>query len=250
MFLQHNYARYYCAVIGQPALDLPNAPQEVTDENFTDLWGKLADHYKNNPNVIFELMNERKHHTPSHHHPPSTPLTKPAWGLSAFRWADTMKKAIKTILSKAPNHRILIAGPFSATVTTWEIRSALALLPLLDEAPKGQILFDLHQYFDILNGVKPKCMDWGVFYLPFATVTDTLRRHNAHAMLTEFGGGPNEECVELFTHLLQFFEDNSDVWVGWTAWSNNFGNQAILPNRSSEYYTLARVMKEYAPIKV
>lgn len=56
----HNYARYYCAVIGQPLLDLPGAPQEVTDDNFTDLWGKLATHYKDNSNMIFELMNERK----------------------------------------------------------------------------------------------------------------------------------------------------------------------------------------------
>lgn len=124
------------------------------------------------------------------------------------------------------------------------------MLPLLDEAPKGQIIIDLHQYFDILNGVKAKCLSWGTFWLFFATVTDTLRKHGATAMLTEFGGGPNDQCVDLFENLLQYFEDNSDVWTGWTAWSNNEGDQAILPNKSSEYYTLAEVMEKYAPVKV
>lgn len=124
------------------------------------------------------------------------------------------------------------------------------MLPLLDEAPEGQIIFDLHQYFDILNGVKAKCLSWGMFWLYFATVTDTLRRHGATAMLTEFGGGPNDQCVELFDNLLEYLEDNSDVWIGWTAWSNNEGDQAILPNKSSEYYTLAKVMEKYAPVKV
>lgn len=55
----HNYARYDCAVIGQPLLNLPGAPRDVTNDQFTDLWGKLAAHYKDNPRVIFELMTER-----------------------------------------------------------------------------------------------------------------------------------------------------------------------------------------------
>lgn len=173
-----------------------------------------------------------------------------AWGLSAFRWAETMKKAIKAILSEAPNHRILIAGPLASKIYSFEIRSALALLPLLDEAPKGQIIFDFHQYFDILNGGTPDCLDWGLFYLPFKTVTDTMRKHNAHAMLTEFGGGPSDACVAIFEKLLPFMEENSDVWIGWTAWSNNVDEQAILPNKSSEQFALAEVMVKYAPLKV
>ena len=56
----HNYARYDCTVIGQPVLNLLGAPRDVTDDQFTDLWGKLAAHYKDNPRVIFELMNERR----------------------------------------------------------------------------------------------------------------------------------------------------------------------------------------------
>lgn len=170
--------------------------------------------------------------------------------MSAFKWADTMKGAIQTLLKEAPSHRILVAGPYSATVTTWELRSALALLPLLDTAPRGQIIFDLHQYFDILNGGSADCLTWGLFYLSFETVTSTLRSHNATAMLTEFGGGPNDACAEIIEKLLEFFEDNSDVWKGWTAWSNMQGDQAISPNASSQYYKLAGVMEKFAPLHV
>ncbi|KAE8384892.1 glycoside hydrolase superfamily [Aspergillus alliaceus] len=42
----HSYARYYCAVIGQTLLNLPGAPQKVTDDHFVNLWMKLASHYK------------------------------------------------------------------------------------------------------------------------------------------------------------------------------------------------------------
>lgn len=124
------------------------------------------------------------------------------------------------------------------------------MLPVLDEAPHGQILFDLHQYFDILNGGDKNCLSWGFFWPAFSTVTKTLRDHNATAMLTEFGGGPNEACAKIFEKLLQFLEDNSDVWEGWTAWSNNEGDQAILTNSSSEYYKLTEVMTKVAPLDV
>jgi endoglucanase len=161
-----------------------------------------------------------------------------------------MKRAIKAILSQAPSHRILVAGPYAATVTTWELRSALALLPLLETAPKGQIIFDLHQHFDIPNGRTNDCLSWGLFYLPFKTVTETLRGRGATAMLTEIGGGPNDACAKSLGEVLGFFEQNSDVWIGWTAWSNMYGDQAISPNVSSEYYVLTGVMRKFAPLGV
>lgn len=57
---QHNYARWYCAIIGQPELSFLNPSINVTDDHFVDLWVKLAERYANNTNVIFQLMNERK----------------------------------------------------------------------------------------------------------------------------------------------------------------------------------------------
>ncbi|KAL4896567.1 hypothetical protein BDV59DRAFT_108827 [Aspergillus ambiguus] len=38
----HNYARYDCAVIGLPLLNLPGAPQSVTDDQFSDVWASSA----------------------------------------------------------------------------------------------------------------------------------------------------------------------------------------------------------------
>ena len=45
----HNYARYHGNVIGSPAVPF------IT---FADFWGRLADLFKDNPRVIFGLMNE------------------------------------------------------------------------------------------------------------------------------------------------------------------------------------------------
>ena len=44
----HNYARYFGQAISV----------EVPGDVFADLWARLAVHYKNNPRVIFDLMNE------------------------------------------------------------------------------------------------------------------------------------------------------------------------------------------------
>lgn len=57
---QHNYARWYCAIIGQPENSFQNPTINVTNAHFTDLWVKLAARYQSNPQVIFQLMNERK----------------------------------------------------------------------------------------------------------------------------------------------------------------------------------------------
>ncbi|KAA8652170.1 uncharacterized protein ATNIH1004_001074 [Aspergillus tanneri] len=161
-----------------------------------------------------------------------------------------MTKAIRGIQSKAPSHRILIAGPLAATVVTFELRSTPALLPLLDLATyPGQIIFGMHQYFDILNGGTKDCLTWILFEPFFKTATDNLRKHKATAMLTEFGGGPNDACAKIIDKMLTFFDANSDVWVGWTAWSNMYGDQVISRNSSSEYYALTKVMDKYAPLK-
>ena len=56
---QHNYARWYCSVINQPENNLPwLSNKTVTDDDFVDLWVKLAEHYHHDPRVMFQLMNE------------------------------------------------------------------------------------------------------------------------------------------------------------------------------------------------
>ncbi|OAA52977.1 Glycoside hydrolase, subgroup, catalytic core [Cordyceps fumosorosea ARSEF 2679] len=48
----HNYARWYCAITGQPGNSFQNPNITVTNAHFTELWVKLATRYGYNPNVI------------------------------------------------------------------------------------------------------------------------------------------------------------------------------------------------------
>lgn len=57
--LQHNYGRWYCAIIGQPENSFQNPTANVTNKHFVDLWTRIAERYQANSNVIFQLMNER-----------------------------------------------------------------------------------------------------------------------------------------------------------------------------------------------
>ncbi|KAF7586221.1 Phosphotransferase enzyme, partial [Aspergillus hancockii] len=110
---------------------------------------------KDNPRVIFELMNEQ------------------IMGL----------KRPKMVLHYGESHnRHPVPGPLPQNPSSRPLRSnsnnlgtALAPLPLLDAAPKGQIIFDLRQYFGILNGGTKDCLSWDLFYLPSKTVTEMLR---------------------------------------------------------------------------
>lgn len=149
----------------------------------------------------------------------------------------------------APNNTILVSGTQFARLTDWKAFSMAGIGPGLLNDPENKLMFDFHQYFDGIAGAYGLCEPWSGYYEDFQKVTDILRSAGAHGMLTEFGGGPFQQCEQTLSHMLAFLDRNSDVWRGWTAWGSfNEGSDLFLSlDRNSTFYSITSVIKQFAP---
>jgi endoglucanase len=166
------------------------------------------------------------------------------------QWAETTSLAIQAIRDVDTNHAVLVSGTQFARLSDWEVYSMPALSAVyqtLGGFEKG-LIYDFHQYFDDLGGAYSICEPWTTYLQKFASVTNILRGAGAKGIMTEFGGGPNPQCSDLFEKLLGFFDDNSDVWLGWTAWGSP-GGLELSVNSRSPFNTLTKVLQAHAPLK-
>ncbi|KAF5556496.1 endoglucanase EG-II [Fusarium napiforme] len=226
----HNYARWYCAVIGQPEVSFLNPNITVTNDHFADLWARLAERYKSNPKVIFQLMNE----------PHDLDITK---------WGATNQAVILAIRNVTDKQKILVSGTQFARLVDWEAFSLPGIGPGLIQDPANNTLYDFHQYFDDIAGAYGLCEPWSGFVKRFEEVTRILRRNGFQGMVTEFGGGPFPQCADTIQSMLAFLDRNSDVWYGWTAWGSfNEGSDLYLSlDKNSTYNLITRTLEKFVP---
>ncbi|KAF5985557.1 endoglucanase EG-II [Fusarium coicis] len=226
----HNYARWYCAVIDQPEMSFLNPNITVTNDHFADLWTRLAERYKSNPKVIFQLMNE----------PHDLDITK---------WGATNQAAILAIRNVTDKQKILVSGTQFARLVDWEAFSLPGIGPGLIQDPANNTLYDFHQYFDDIAGAYGLCEPWSGIVKRFEEVTRILRRNDLQGMVTEFGGGPFPQCADTIQSMLAFLDRNSDVWYGWTAWGSfNEGSDLYLSlDKNSTYNLITRTLEKFVP---
>lgn len=190
----HNYARYRGGVIGQT----------VEIAAFADLWTRLAAHYRNNPKVIFGLMNE-----------PNKMPTE--------RWRDAANAAIRAIRDAGAEQLILVPGNAWTGAGTWfqdwyGTPNAVAMLGIED--PRDNHAFEAHQYLDRdASGTSETCVDATVGSRRLAGFTKWLRQHGKRGFLGEFAAGRNDTCRDALDDMLAHVRANDDVWQGWTWWS-------------------------------
>lgn len=210
----HNFARYYPpsgnyqsdpnSVIGSPAV--PYAA-------FGDFWSRMANQYKSNSKVIFNLMNE----------PNAMPTEN---------WVTASNTAIAAIRTAGASNLILVPGNGYTGAWTWSNNwygtpNATAMLNIVD--PGNNYAFDVHQYMDIdgsgtsatITGNDPMT---GVNRI--SGFTQWLKANNKRGFLGEFavaastiGNGSTQVGDELLNNMLGYMQNNGDVWMGWTWWS-------------------------------
>lgn len=197
----HNYGKYNKNLIGD---------QEVPVSAYTDFWSRLARHYKSSPNVVFGLMNEPHKHT-------------------AKEWADIAQAAIQAIRTAGASHLILVPGTYWSGAHSWLGRpgrsNAEALKTLKD--PANNFMFDLHQYLDSnSSGMHDSCVNDSIGVKRLTAVTAWLRQTKTRAFLSEFGATKNPVCLRAMENMLDYMDQNDDVWGGWTYWAASkwFGN--------------------------
>ncbi|KZW01041.1 glycoside hydrolase family 5 protein [Exidia glandulosa HHB12029] len=189
----HNYARWNGAVINQggPTLD-----------EFASVWTQLASHFKDQPKIIFGVMNEP-------HDLPDDTL-----------WPPTVQAAINAIRAAgATSQNILIPG------STWSAAGALrnglgpALLNVTDPAGTDKIIFDVHAYLDEdFSGTHTNCVTDKVGDLQ--SLSEWLAQNGRQAILSETGGGRSDEsCFTALGSELAFVRGHPETFAGFAVWS-------------------------------
>jgi endoglucanase len=210
----HNFARYY----PDPA-NFQSSTQglvgtgAVPNSVFANFWSRLATNYKSNPRVLFNLMNE-----------PNTMPTE--------QWVGASNTAIAAIRNAGANNLVLVPGNGWTGAHTWfqiwyGTRNATAMLNIVD--PANNYAYDVHQYLDDNgSGTSPTIAgnDPTIGVQRLTAFTNWLKANNRRGFLGEFavanstiGNSASQIGDETLINMLDYIENNSDVWLGWTWWS-------------------------------
>lgn len=198
----HNYARYGGAVVGSGSL--PNSA-------FADFWSRLAAQYRNDPRVIFGLMNE-PHDLPTE------------------QWVAAANAAIAAIRAAGAQNLILVPGNAWTGAHSWSdswygTPNAVAMPNIVD--PGQHFAFEVHQYLDAdSSGTSSAVAGSTIGSQRLAGFTQWCRSHGYRALLGEFavagdsiGSGGTQIGDEALDDMLGFMDQNADVWLGWTWWA-------------------------------
>jgi len=191
----HNYARYYGEIIGTTGVPV---------EAFEDFWSRLADHYKHNPKVIFGLMNEPH-------------------DMSSELWRDNANAAIAAIRTTGAGNLILVPGNAYSGAHSWTkdwygTPNSITMLTIVDSL--DNYAFEVHQYLDDnSSGGSDECTGPTIGSQRLIEFTNWCRLNNKRAFLGEFGVANNAVCIQAVDDMLNYVDNNLDVWLGWTWWA-------------------------------
>jgi endoglucanase len=191
----HNFARYYGKVVGS---------SEVPSAAFADFWGELAAQYRDNPLVVFNLVNE-PHDLPTE------------------QWVDAANAAIAAIRSAAAPNPIIVPGNSWTGAHSWNSSSygtpnSVAMLDIAD--PLNNVIFEVHQYMDSdSSGGSGECVNTTIGRQRMQDFVEWLRMNNRKGFLGEFAGGNNPTCNAAVKDMVDYVYESSDVLVGWLWWA-------------------------------
>ncbi|KAI0471535.1 endoglucanase 1 [Xylariaceae sp. FL0804] len=198
----HNYMRYndpssqpYSgSVIGNTS-----DPDAATTAQFGEFWGELAGRFKDNDQVIFELMNEP--------HDMTTELI-----------LENNQAAIDQIRAGGAENLIILPGNNFTGGHSWtEGYDPSSAYMYKFQDPLNNTAIDIHEYLDVdFSGSHSECVSDPVDYL--SNLTAWLKTHELKAFITEFGGDNNTGCDQMLTEMVDYMADN-DEYLGWTAWA-------------------------------
>ena len=209
----HNFQRYYPDSNNYQSSEQGLIGSDVSNNAFADFWSKLATHYKGNSKVVFGLMNE--------------PNTMPTEQL-----VNSSNIAIQAIRNTGATNLILVSGNQWTGAWSWDATwyggaNSEYMLNILD--PGANFAFEVHQYMDDnysggSSGITNNDPMIGVKRLTI--FTNWLKQHNLKGFLGEFavansriGVGEDDVGDEVINNMLDYIEENSDVWIGWTWWA-------------------------------
>ncbi|KAJ6576546.1 endoglucanase [Mycena vulgaris] len=185
-----------------------NAPISSTTD-FQKFWTNLAGQFKNNNNVIFDVMNE--------------PNTIPA--STAFALNQAAVNGIRA--SGATTQLILVEGtPIDFLVPsawtgawTWVSSGNSAVFGAIKD-PNNNVAIEMHQYLDSDgSGTSATCVSSTIGAERIAAATAWLKANNLKGFLGEIGAGNNAACISAVSGALCSMQQAGGVWIGASWWA-------------------------------
>ena len=158
----HNYARYYGDLIGS---------NDVSNSDFADFWSRLAGHYKDNPRVVFGLMNEPNN-------------------MPSEQWLSAANEAITEIRMTGAKNLIMVPGNGWSGAHSWNqdwygTPNAQLMLDVVD--PLNNMAFEVHQYLDgDSSGRTSQIVNQTIGRDRLVQFTDWMKDNNLRGYLGEF----------------------------------------------------------------
>jgi len=168
-----------------------------------DLWVRLANAFKDNGRVWFDLMNE------------------PA-DISAADWKAVAQSVTNAIRATGARNFLLVPGTDYSGAHSWVSSGNAAQMATFVD-PANNFAFDVHQYLDADSSGKSGACVAGAGASRLDPFIDWAKESpGRRGFLGEFAGGDpavpgQEQCAVELPALLAKAE-SSGVFVGWTAW--------------------------------
>jgi endoglucanase len=180
----HNFARYDGQLVGSDQL--------------TDVWGKLSQEFGGDNAVWFNLMNEPYH-------------------VSADQWADVTQETVNALRAEGVENKLLLSGTSWSGAHSWiSSGNASAYEDFTD--PINNFAFDVHQYLDGDSSGTSGDATPGAGSTRLVDVTQWAQDQGVELFLGEAGVSDDPQCIKEMSDMMQFMENHSEVWLGWTLW--------------------------------
>jgi endoglucanase len=194
----HNFAKRRISADNWSAEHQIGSP-EVPVDSFANFWSRLAELLKDNPKIVFGLMNE------------------PA-GIGVEAWLECANAAVAGIRSTGALNLILVPGVEYTGAHSWLQVGNTRMADVVD--PLHHFAFEVHQYFDAdSSGTKPDAVSPTIGSERIAAFQNWARGHGFKAILGEFNGGRNETALNALDNICREVSSHPDIWLGWTAWA-------------------------------
>jgi endoglucanase len=198
----HNYGSY---TPDEPAAgEGPPGTIGFSNKRLAHLWAQIADRYKNNAYVWFDLMNEPNKQ-------------------SALAWVKTSNAIAAAIRLTGASNTIVFQGTAWDGAWTWQSSgNATQMLKAYD--PGNNFAFEAHQYLDRDgSGTSPTCIA-GAGAARLEPFTAWLQKYGLHGIIGEVGWATNPDCTTEGTALLQAWQTAATStaaggYIGLTYWA-------------------------------
>ncbi|KAG8804592.1 hypothetical protein FRC16_006034 [Serendipita sp. 398] len=178
----HNFARFNGAVI-----------TDLTA--FQAWWTKLANEFKSDSRVIFDVNNE-------------------PWGIPATDALAFNQAGINGIRSTGATQLILAEGTSWSGAWTWISSGNGDAFKTISD-PLGNTAIEMHQYLDSDgSGTSEVCVSSTIGVERLTAATNWLKQNNLKGFLGELGAGSNDACITAVKGALCHMQQQGGTWIG------------------------------------